>query len=86
MYIILQVCEIISSIAAVVAIIISVMFYINGLNRERRIYTLKVFSEIRKKYPNSNALNENEKKRYLSELEYFATGINEKIYDIKEED
>lgn len=78
-----QICEIISGIAAAVAIIISIILYRHGLNRERRTDTLKCFSEIRRKYFNTKALSEKEKLKYLNELEYFATGINAKIYDIK---
>ncbi|MCR4693534.1 MAG: DUF4760 domain-containing protein [Firmicutes bacterium] len=75
--------EIISGIAAVIAIIISIAIYRHGLNRERKIDTLKKLSEIRRKYFNSNKLNDKEKLKYINELEYFATGINSKIYDIK---
>ena len=78
-----QICEIISGIAAAVAIIISIILYRHGLDRERRTDTLKCFSEIRRKYFNTKGLSDKEKLKYLNELEYFATGINAKIYDIK---
>lgn len=80
---IIQVCEIISGIAAAMAIIISITLYMHGLNRERKVDTLKSFSEIRKKYFNTKTLDDKEKLKYLNELEYFSTGVNEKIYDIK---
>lgn len=79
---IMQICEIISGISAVVAIIISIALYRHGLNRERRTDTLKNLSEIRRRYFNTKTLDEKEKLKYLNELEYFATGVNEKIYDI----
>lgn len=79
---IIQFCEIISGMSAVVAIIISIALYRHGLNRERRTDTLKNLSEIRRRYFNTKALDEKEKLKYLNELEYFATGVNEKIYDI----
>lgn len=83
MDIVVQVCEIISGISAAVAIIISIALYRHGLNRERQTDTLKTLSEIRRKYFNTKALDDKEKLKYLNELEYFSTGVNEKIYDIK---
>lgn len=80
---IVQVCEIVSGISAAVAIIISIALYRHGLNRERRTDTLKSLSEIRRQYFNTKTLDDKEKLKYLNELEYFATGINEKIYDIR---
>lgn len=83
MHIILQFCEILSGISAVVAIIISIALYKHGLNRERRTDTLKNLSEIRRQFFNTKILDDKEKLKYLNELEYFATGVNERIYDIK---
>lgn len=80
---ILKICEIVSGISAAMAIIISIIIYRHGLNRERKNDTLKSLSEIRKKYFNSKKLDDEEKLKYLNELEYFATGVNEKVYDIK---
>lgn len=74
---------IISGIAAAVAVGISIFTYIHGLNRERKAETLKAFSEIRKKYFNTKTLDDKEKLKYINELEYFATGVNCKIYDSK---
>ena len=78
-----QIFSIISGIAATVAIVISVALYFHGLNRERKIDTLRVFSEIRRKYFNTKTLEDKDKLKYLNELEYFATGVNSKIYSIK---
>lgn len=83
MDIVVQFFEIISGVSAAVAIIISITLYRHGLKKERKMDTLKSLSEIRKNYFNTNTLNHNEKLKYLNELEYFATGVNEKIYDIK---
>lgn len=77
------VCEILNVISATTAIIISIVFYRHSLNRERRTDTLKSLSEIRRQYFNTKTLNDKEKLKYINELEYFATGVNEKIYDIK---
>lgn len=78
-----QACEIASGISAAVAVVISIAIYRHGLNRERRTDTLKNLSEIRRQYFNTKTLDDKEKLKYLNELEYFATGVNEKIYDIK---
>lgn len=83
MEIILQICEIISGISAAMAIIISIALYKHGLNQERRADTLKNLSEIRTRYFDTKIPNDKEKLKYLNELEYFATGVNERIYDIK---
>ena len=80
---IVQICEIISGAAAAVAIIISIVLYLHGLNRERKLDTLKLLSEIRRKYFNTKSLDDKQKLQYLNELEYFATGVNAKIYEIK---
>lgn len=80
---IVQVCEIVNRMSSAMAIIISIVLYRHGLNRERKTDTLKNLSEIRRQYFNTKALNYKEKLKYLNELEYFATGVNEKIYDIK---
>ena len=78
-----QICEIISGISAAIAIIISISLYVHGLNRERKHDTLNRFAEIRNNYFNTKHLDDKEKLKYLNELEYFATGINNKVYDIK---
>lgn len=78
-----QIVDILSMIVSIIAITISIFTYFHGLNRERRTDTLKSFEEIRKKYYNTVNLNEPKKIEYLNELEFFATGVNEKIYDIR---
>lgn len=78
-----DVCEVISGFAAVIAIIISIVFYRYGVNKERKVNTIKDLSEIRRKFFNTKDLDKKEKLKYLNELEFFATGINNKIYDIR---
>ena len=78
-----QICEIVSGISAAIAIIISISLYVHGLNRERKHDTLNRFAEIRNNYFNTKHLDDKEKLKYLNELEYFATGVNNKVYDIK---
>ena len=80
---IVQICEIVSGISATVAIMVSIILYRHGLNRERRTDTLKSLARIRRQYFNTKNLDSKQKLKYLNELEYFATGVNEKIYDIK---
>lgn len=82
MEIVVQVCQIISGISAAIAIIVSIVFYRRSLNRERKTDTLRNLSVIRRKYFNTKRLDDDEKLQYVNELEYFATGINEKVYDI----
>ena len=64
-------------ITAVVAIVVSIVSYWHGIKREKRIETIKALSEIR-----INHQNERDQKRYLKELEFFATGVNSKVYSI----
>ena len=78
-----QIATIVSACAAILALIITVGIYHHGLKREKQLETLKVFSDIRKKYFNTVTLDNHEKLQYLNELEYFSTGVNLGIYDIK---
>lgn len=76
-------CENVDIITSIMALLFSIGIYIHGINRERKNDTLKSFSEIRRKYYNTKNFDDKEKLKYLNELEYFATGINAGIYDIK---
>ena len=42
-----------------------------------------MLSEIRMKYPKIFGLSYKAKKKYIKELEFFATDVNQKNYDIK---
>ena len=75
--------QIISAVAAVGSFAGSVIAYRRTLNRERKLDTIKMLSEIRMKYPKICGLSYKAKKKYIKELEFFATGVNQKIYDIK---
>lgn len=75
--------QIISAVAAVGSFAGSVIVYRRTLNRERKLDTIKMLSEIRMKYPKIFGLSYEAKKKYIKELEFFATGVNQKIYDIK---
>ena len=75
--------QIVSAVAAVLSFAGSVIVYRRTLNRERKLDTIKMLSEIRMKYPKVCGLSYKAKKKYIKELEFFATGVNQKIYDIK---
>lgn len=47
------------------------------------ITDLRKLTELRMKYPSMEEISNNDKLDYIKELEFFATGINQKIYDIK---
>lgn len=79
----MEVHEFISCATAILAVILSITVYIHGLNRERKLDTLRRFSELRQEYFNTKDLDMKGKLKYLNELEHFATGVNEGIYDIR---
>ena len=74
--------EIISGFAAVVAIAISLWTYKHRIEKERKTDTIRKLSEIRNTYFNTKNLEKKDKLKYLNELEFFAIGIKEDIYDI----
>ena len=76
-----QLSTIITAIAAILALAVTVGIYYHGLRREIRLETIKAFSEIRNRYPNTKSLDDKLKLKYLNELEYFSIGINTGIYD-----
>ena len=78
-----DIAQIVSAGVAVLSFIGSVIVYRRTLNRERKLDTIKMLSEIRMKYPKVCGLSYKAKKKYIKELEFFATGVNQKIYDIK---
>ena len=78
-----DIAQIVSAGVAVLSFIGSVIVYRRTLNRERKLDTIKMLSEIRMKYPKVCGLPYKAKKKYIKELEFFATGVNQKIYDIK---
>lgn len=78
-----QISTILTAISAVIALAITAGIYWHGLRREVRLNTIKVLSALRNKYFYTKELSETEKLHYLAELEYFAVGVNYKLYDIK---
>lgn len=75
--------EIADSALPAFAILASVSIYRHGLTRERKNETIQCLSRIRRRFPNAGSLPQRRQLGYLNELEYFATGVNEHIYDIK---
>ena len=80
---IVDIAQIVSAGVAVLSFAGSVIVYRRTLNKERKLDTIKMLSEIRMKYPKIFGLSYEAKKKYIKELEFFATGVNQKIYDIK---
>lgn len=78
-----DIAQIVSAVVAVLSFAGSVIVYRRTLNRERKLDTIKMLSEIRMKQPKVFGLSYKAKKDYIKELEFFATGVNQKIYDIK---
>ena len=78
-----DIAQIVSAVVAVLSFAGSVIVYRRTLNRERKLDTIKMLSEIRMKYPKVCGLSYKAKKKYIKELEFFATGVNQKIYDVK---
>lgn len=74
---------VVSAFAAVVALFVTVMIYKQTLVRECKLDTIRTLSELRIKYPSVREMSDGDKLSYLQELEFFSTGINKKIYDIK---
>lgn len=75
--------QIVSAGAAIASFVGSVIVYKMSLGRERRLDTLRTLSELRMRYPTVEGMCKSDKLDYLQELEFFATGVNNKIYDIK---
>lgn len=73
---------IVSACAAVAALAITVAVHLHGLKREIKLDTLNKYYAIRSTKVDKNS-SEESKKEFLIELEYFAVGINKKVYDIE---
>ena len=73
---IVDICQIITALIAVAGFVLSVIIYKRTLNRERRLDTLKTLSELRVNESGTTNIE------YLKALEFFATGVNQGIYDI----
>lgn len=74
--------EVIAALVSVAGAVISVVIYLRTVKREAKIATLNVLRNLRGKYPDFGYKTDDEKTQYLKEMEFFCTGVNEKIYDI----
>lgn len=73
-----------ADIAAVVGAFITVFIFRRNVKRERKILTIKAFSEFRNKFPlNTKQMSLKKKKEYLREIEFLCVGINNGVYDFK---
>ena len=78
---IVDIAQIASALAAVGSFVGSIIVYKRSVNRECKLETLRKLTELRMKYPSKEEISNNDKLDYIKELEFFATGINQKIYD-----
>lgn len=78
----LSIIELASIFISVLALAFSIYTYLHGLNRERTLDTINAFSAIRLKYYRWDDLNNEQRARYMSELEFFAAAANKGMYDI----
>lgn len=80
----MEIVSFLADLAAVAGALVSVGVYYDTVNRDRKISTIAKYSELREKFPaNIEDLDEDGKLAYLKELEFFCTGINERVYDLR---
>lgn len=77
----------IGAVGTVLAAIIAVLTYRSSVKRQKKQDTIREFSRIREKYPNlspqaPNPVPDEERIKYLKEMERFCTGVNIGLYDI----
>lgn len=80
---IVDIAQIASALAAVGSFVGSIVVYKRSVNRECKLETLRKLTELRMKYPSMEEISDGDKLDYIKELEFFATGINQKIYDLE---
>lgn len=74
--------EWIGVIISIVSVVISVKTYYDNYNKQKKIDTLNLLSEIRVEYPSFNTLSNERKLEYMQKMEFLALGVHEGIYDI----
>lgn len=77
----------IGAVGTILAAIIAVLTYRSSVKRQKKQDTIREFSRIREKYPNlsskaPNPVLDEERIKYLKEMERFCTGVNIGLYDI----
>ena len=80
----MEIISFLADLAAVVGALISVLVYYDTVSRDRKASTIDHYAELRDKYPQLiEEFTEEQKFAYLKDLEFFCTGINEGIYDLR---
>lgn len=77
---------IIALIINITGVLTTVGIYSHTVKQNRKLITITDFSKIREKYPNVSPkaicpVSDEERLKYLREMERFCTGVNSKIYD-----
>lgn len=80
---IVDIAQIASALAAVGSFVGSLVVYKRSVNRECKLETLRKLTELRMKYPSMDEISYDDRLDYIKELEFFAIGINQKIYDLE---
>ena len=80
---IVDIAQIASALAAVGSFVGSIVVYKRSVNRECKLETLRKLTELRMKYPSMDEISYDDRLDYIKELEFFAIGINQKVYDLE---
>ena len=80
---IVDIAQIVSALAAAGSFVGSLVVYKRSVNRECKLETLRKLTELRMKYPSMDEISYDDRLDYIKELEFFAIGINQKIYDLE---
>ena len=78
-----DIAQIVSALAAAGSFVGSLVVYKRSVNRECKLETLRKLTELRMKYPSMDEISYDDRLDYIKELEFFAIGINQKIYDLE---
>lgn len=80
---IVDIAQMVSALAAAGSFVGSLVVYKRSVNRECKLETLRKLTELRMKYPSMDDISNDDRLDYIKELEFFAIGINQKIYDLE---
>ena len=74
--------NIIGIFIALISLVFTIWHSVHSNRTERKNETIRVLKSIRINYPSTHNMNIYQKINYMQEVEFFATGVNEGIYDI----
>ena len=74
--------NIIGIFIALISLVFTIWHSVHSNRTERKTETIRVLKSIRINYPSIYNMNFYQKINYMQEVEFFATGVNEGIYDI----